>query len=82
MNYKPLLYIWLVGVLAFFSVMICSILYYYQTFDLFIPPETRFKSAVWDTICIVIVVLIVMYRKQIMQWLKENVATDEEMDDE
>jgi uncharacterized membrane protein len=82
MNYKPFLYAWLLVVLAFFSALICYILYHYQTFDLFVPPETRFKSAVWDTICIVAFILVVMYRKQIMKWLKENVATDEEMDNE
>ena len=70
------------GVLGIIASAIFLLIYYGQTFDMPVSTSVRFRSAVWSTVLIMLVVLCIYFRKKITTTLQQAFFKDESYEED
>jgi len=69
------------ALLGGFTACVFLILYYGTKYDIPIPDEIRFKAAFWETILLVIVIVVILFYRDIITLLKDLSVTFEGSDE-
>jgi hypothetical protein len=65
------------GAVGFFASVIFLILYYGTTYSVPISDSLRFKNAFWDTVWVVVVIFLILFYRDIKNYMATHGATDD-----